>query len=162
MNPYAVKYSLGRAWVYSMLSVGLWTGYWFYVTRKLFDGETGRGRDDAVLHTLGLYVPVLNVFILYWLFRDLSELRSRVGLAELPVPAYVVGGIFLAPVLYSLALGKVNEFWDVRTQGLATEASMPTAEKVVIAVGASFWVLTVLWLVLFVLLVLLGGGVSSD
>ena len=41
MNPYAVKYSLGRAWVYSMLSVGLWTAYWFYVTRKLFDGETG-------------------------------------------------------------------------------------------------------------------------
>ena len=39
MNPYAVKYSLGRAWVYSMLSVGLWTAYWFYVNRKLFDGR---------------------------------------------------------------------------------------------------------------------------
>ena len=77
MNLYAVKYSLGRAWMYSMLSFGLWTAYWFYVTRRLFDGETGRGRDDAILHTLGLYVPVLNVFILYWLYRDLSELRRR-------------------------------------------------------------------------------------
>ena len=161
MNPYAVKYSLGRAWVYSMLSVGLWTAYWFYVNRKLFDGETARGRDDAVLHTLGLYVPVLNVFILYWLFRDLSELRRRVGLVELPVPAYVVGGVFLQPILYSIALGKVNEFWDVRTQGLATEAPMPGAEKAVIAVGASFWVLSVLWLILFGLLVLF-GGMSSD
>ena len=161
MNPYAVKYSIGRAWIYSMLSIGLWTAYWFYVTRKLFDGETGRGRDDAVLHTLGLYVPVLNIFILYWLYRDLSELRQRVGLTELPVPAYVVGGVFLAPVIYSIALGKVNEFWDVRTQGLATEASMPGAEKAVVAVGASFWVLCILWLVLFALLVVL-GGMSSD
>jgi hypothetical protein len=109
VNPYAVKYSLERAWVYSMLSIGLWTAYWFYVTRKLFDGETGRGRDDAVLHTLG----------------------------------------------------KVNEFWDVRTQGLATEAPMPGAEKAVVAVGASFWVLCVLWLLLFVLLVAL-GATSSD
>ena len=161
MNPYAVKYSLGRAWGYSMLSVGLWTGYWFYVTRRLFDGETGRGRDDAVLHTLGLYVPVLNVFILYWLFRDLSELRRRVGLPELPVPAYVVGGVFLQPILYSIALGKVNEYWDVRTQGLATEAPMPGAEKAVIAVGASFWLLCVLWLILFALLVAF-GSMSSD
>jgi len=161
VNPYAVKYSIGRAWIYSMLSIGLWTAYWFYVTRKLFDGETGRGRDDAVLHTLGLYVPVLNIFILYWLYRDLNELRQRVGLTELPVPAYVVGGVFLAPVIYSIALGKVNEFWDVRTQGLATEASMPGAEKAVVAVGASFWVLCILWLVLFALLVVL-GGMSSD
>ena len=67
MNLYAVKYSLGRAWGYSALSIGMWTGYWFYVTRKLFDGEIAAGRDDALLHTHGLYVPVLNVFILYWL-----------------------------------------------------------------------------------------------
>ena len=161
MNPYAVKYSLERAWIYSMLSIGLWTAYWFYVTRKLFDGETGRGRDDAVLHTLGLYVPVLNIFILYWLYRDLCELRQRMGLAELPVPAYVVGGAFLATVIYSIVFGKVNEFWDVRTRGLAAEAPMPGVEKAVVAVGASFWVLSVLWLVLFALLVAL-GAISSD
>ena len=57
MNPYAVKYSLGRAWVYSMLSVGLWTAYWFYVNRRLFDGETARGRDDAVLTRSGSTCP---------------------------------------------------------------------------------------------------------
>jgi hypothetical protein len=161
MNPYAVKYSLGRAWGFSLLSVGLWSGYWFYVTRRLFDGETGRGRNDALLHTLGLYVPVLNVFILYWLFRDLSELRQRVGLAALPVPAYVVGGVFLQPVVYSIALGQVNEFWDVRTQGHATEAPTPGVEKAVIAVGASFWLLCVLWLILFALLVAFSAGPSS-
>jgi hypothetical protein len=152
VNPYAVKYSLGRAWMYSLLSFGLGTGYWFYVTRKLFDGETGHGRDDALLHTLGVYVPVLNVFILYWLYRDLSELRRRVGLSELPVGAYVAGGVFLQPVLYSIALGNVNEFWDVRTQGLATEAPTSGGEKAVLAVGGSLWVLCVLWLLLLALL----------
>ena len=153
MNPYAVKYSL--------VSYGLWPGYWFYVNRKLFDGETGRGRNDAVLHTLGLFVPILNVFIIYWLYRDLDELRRRSGLQGLPVPGYVVGGVLAAPILYSIALGKVNEYWDVRTQGLATEAAMPAAEKAVLAVGAVLWLLMVLWLVLVALLLIFGGASSS-
>jgi hypothetical protein len=161
VNPYAVKYSLGRAWMYSLVSYGLWPGYWFYVSRKLLDGETGRGRDDALLHTLGVFVPVLNAFILYWLYRDLDELRRRSGLPGLPVGGYVVGGVLAAPILYSIALGKVNEYWDVRTQGLAAEAPTRAAEKAVLAVGAAFWLLMVLWLVLVVLLIIFGGVSTS-
>jgi hypothetical protein len=160
MNPYAVKYSLGRAWMYSLLSFAMWPGYWFYVNRRLLDGETGRGRDDALLHTLGLFVPVLNVFILYWLYRDLDELRRRSGLAELPVPVYVVAAVFAAPILYSIALGKVNEYWDVRTQGLAIEAPMTTAEKIVVALGIGLWALWVLVLFLGVLLIIFSSPSS--
>jgi hypothetical protein len=161
VNPYAVKYGLGRAWIYSLVSYGLWPGYWFYVNRRLLDGETGRGRDDAVLHTLGLFVPVLNIFILYWLYRDLDEVRRRGGLPGLPVAGYVVGGVLLAPVLYSIALGKANEYWDVRTQGLATESPTKGAEKAVLAVGGALWVLMILWLVLVLVLLTVGGASSS-
>ena len=160
MNPYAVKYSLGRAWMYSLLSFAMWPGYWFYVNRRLLDGETGRGRDDALLHTLGLFVPVLNVFVLYWLYRDIDEVRQRSGLAGLPVAGYVVGGVFAAPILYSIALGKVNEYWDVRTQGLAIEAPTTTAEKIVVALGVGMWVLWVLVLFLGVLLIIFSSSSS--
>ena len=161
MNPYAVKYRLGRAWGYSVLSFGAWPGYWLYMTRKLFDGEAGRGRDDAIFHTVGLFVPVLNVFVVYWLYRDLSELRRRAGLSDLPVTGYVVGAVFVQPILYSIALGKVNEFWDVRTQGLAVEAPTSRAEKVILGVGAGFWILSVLW-VIAVALLLVFSGLPSD
>lgn len=161
MNPYSVKYGLGRAWGYSVLSLGAWPFYWLYVNRRLLDGETARGRDDALLHTLGLLVPVLNGFILYWLYRDIDELRRRAGLVGLPVGAYVAGGILAAPILYSIALGRVNEFWDARTLGLATEARTTTAEKAVIAVGASMWVLTTLSVALLVVLLIVGGESSS-
>ena len=161
MNPYAVKYDLGRAWGYSLVSFGTWTFYWFYVTRRLLDGEVGRGRDDALLHTLGLLVPVLNVFVVYWLYRDLDEVRRRAGLTGLSVGGYVAGAIVAAPIVYSIALGKVNEFWDVRTQGLATEAPVTGGEKAIVAVGAALWILWVLSLVLLLVLLIVFGESSS-
>ena len=167
MNPYAVKYGLGRAWGYSALTVGAWLLFWFHRTRKLLDGELGQGRDDALLHSIGLLVPVWNIFVLYWLYRDLDELRRCHGLpeipgiedfageimhsAEIPVAAYVAGGALAPAIMYSVALGKVNEFWDVRTQGLATDASTTGGEKVLLAIGVVIWVLGSVWMVLIVL-----------
>ena len=154
MNPYGVKYSLGRAWGFSALSCGLWPAYWLHRARKLFDGELGHGRDDAVFHTVGMFVPVLNFFVVYWLYRDLDELRRRAGLAGIPATGYVVGAIFALPVIYSIALGKVNEFWDARTQGLATDAPVTGPEKAVLAVGAALWLLYVASIVLVLLFAL--------
>ena len=151
MNPYAVKYGLGRAWGFTLLSFGLWTAFWLHRTRKLFDGELGHGRDDAVFHTVGMFVPVLNVFVVYWLYRDLDALRVRAGLPGIEVTGYVIGAVFLAPVVYSLILGKFNEFWDVRTQGLATEAAVTTPEKVLMAGGVGLWLLNLVWFLLIIL-----------
>jgi len=157
LNPYAVKYSLGRAFGFSALSFGLWTFYWFHRNRTLLDGETGRGRDDATLHTLGLLVPVLNAFIVYWLWRDLDELRRRYGLAEFPVVPFVIGAVFLPWIFYALVLPKVNEFWDVRTAGMAVDAEVSTVEKVLLGVGGALWLLWLLVVVLAVVLAIVGG-----
>jgi hypothetical protein len=157
---YAVKRGLGRCWGFGVLSFGAWTYYWFYVHRKLLDGELGGARDDAVLHTLGLFVPVLNFFILYWLWRDLNLLRQSVGLPEFPVVPYVIGSIFLAPVFYSLVVGKLNEYWDTRLGGLAGDAPVTTAEKVIIGIGVGLWVLWFLTILLTILIVILAESSS--
>jgi hypothetical protein len=151
VNPYAVKYGYPRACGFGVLSLGLWAAYWLHRNRKLFDGELGRGRDDALFHAIGHFVPILNVFVDYWLYRDLDELRRRVGLRGIPVAAYVVGAIFAFPVVYLIALAQVNEFWDVRTGGAAVEAPVTRGEKAVLAAGAAWWLLTIAWLILVVL-----------
>jgi hypothetical protein len=157
LNPYAVKYGLGRAWGFSVLSFGGWTGYWLYRQRKLFDGELAQGRDDAVFHSVGLFVPVLNVFVIYWLYRDLDELRRRAGLSGIPLALYVIGAVFLAPVIYSVALAQVNELWDVRTQGHAVDAPVTTVEKVLIGIGIGLWAL---YLLVIVVLIAVAIGTS--
>jgi hypothetical protein len=158
LNPYAVKYGLGRAWGFSVLSFGAWTGYWLYRQRKLFDGELGQGRDDAVFHTIGLFVPILNVFVVYWFYRDFDELRGRAGLSGIPVAVYVILAVFAAPIMYSIALGQVNELWDTRTQGHAVDAPVTTVEKVLIGIGIGIWAL---YLLVIVLLIAFAVGTSS-
>ena len=157
---YAVKRGLGRVWGFTVLSFGGYTYFWFFLNRRLLDGEMGGGRDDAVLHTVGLIVPVLNFFIAYWLWRDLNLLRTRIGLPEFPVALYVVGSIFVAPVFYSLVLLKLNEYWDVRTQGIAAESPVTTVEKVVVGVGIGLWVLWLLAIVLGIALAIVGQSSS--
>ncbi len=162
MESWAVKRPGGRCWGFSLASFGLWNYFWFFTYRRLLDGELGDGRDDAVLHTLGLLVPVLNFFVVYWLWRDLNLLRRNVGLAPFPDVAYVAGSIFLAPVFFTLANTHLNEYWDARSRGHATDAPATTIEKVVIAVGALFWLLLVLLIALTILLAVLFASESSS
>jgi len=157
-NPYAVKYPGGRVWLFSIFSFGLYTFYWFYRNRRLLDGEYG-DRDDAVLHTCGLLVPVLGYFITYWLWRDLNELRLRQGLPEFSVAGYLVGTILgLGPIFYSLALGQTNEYWDARTAGHAVDAPVTTEEKVIVGIGAAFFALFMLFFIVAILIAVLAGN----
>jgi hypothetical protein len=155
---YAVKRPLGRVWAYSVLSFGLYGYAWFHIQRRLLDGELGLQRDDATLHTLGLLVPILNFFIIFWLWRDLNALRERFGLPEFPAVAYLVGSIFVAPVFFSLVVNRLNEYWDVRTHGLATEADLSGFEKAAVVIGACFLALWVLALTVGIVALVLSGS----
>ena len=156
----AVKRSLGRTWVFFLISGGLYAYFWFYVNRQQLDLELADGRDDALLHTAMLSIPGLNVAIVHWLWRDLNELRARVGLPRFPEIAYLIGSILLAPLFYSLVLGRLNEYWDVSTGGRAVDAPVTTVEKVVLLVGAAF-LLVVLALVVLIVLVIVGTSLAS-
>jgi hypothetical protein len=154
VEAWRVKRSMGRCWGFSALSFGIYAPYWLYVTRTLLDRELQHGRDDAALHTVGYFVPILNYFIVYWLWRDLDRLRQSIGLPPFEVGLFVgltvIGG---APITYSLVLNKLNEYWDHRSLGWASDAPVTSGEKVVVAAGAAFWLLFVLIFVLvFVLL----------
>jgi hypothetical protein len=156
---YPIKRPLGRVFGLSILSFGLYGFYWFYATRKQLNQELGK-TEDAGLYTAGLVVPILNYFIIYWLWRDLNELRVRGGLAPFNAVAYILLAIFVpfaVIVVYALVANRLNEYWDVRTAGQATDAPVTTAEKVIVAVGALFW----LFLALIVVIILIVAASSG-
>jgi hypothetical protein len=149
----AIKRGVGRVIGFSILSVGIYTYYWFYVTRKQVNGELG-STDDAGLYTAGLLVPILNVIITYWLWRDIAMLRQRAGLPDFNVVLWVVLSMFVpgaALVIYPMVVNRLNEYWDVRTGGAAVTAPVTTGEKVVVGLGIAFWALIVLLVVVVII-----------
>jgi hypothetical protein len=142
----AIKRGLGRVIGFSILSFGIYTYYWFYVTRKQINGEIG-STDDAGLYTAGLLVPVLNIIITYWLWRDISLLRERVGLPGFNAVLWIVLANFVpfaALIVYPMVVNRLNEYWDVRTGGAAVTAPVASGEKIVLGVGAAIWALFLL------------------
>jgi hypothetical protein len=126
----AVKRSVLRAALASAASFGIYTFFWFYQYRRRISAELGR-QDDAGLHTAGLLVPFLNYYITYLLWRDIGDARLRIGLTDVPALPYVIASIFAGPIVYCIVGSDLNEYWDRRTGGAATDAPWTTGEKLI-------------------------------
>lgn len=139
----AVKRPLGRTILFTTISMGFYQFFWFYKNRPLVTAEVG-GKDDAALQTAGLAVPILQYFIIYWLWRDIDLMRRRLGLPEVPALLYALLSAFVPfaqIVCYILVAEKLNEYWDWRTQGQATTAPTTGGEIAVVVAGAAFFLL---------------------
>ena len=143
----AIKRSFWRCALASLASFGVYGFWWFYQYRRRISAELAKS-DDAGLHTAGLLVPFLNLYLIYLLWKDISDVRVRIGLSEVPAVAYLIGAIFIAPVFYGIVNAQLNEYWDHRTGGQATDAPWTTGEKlatfVPLALFGSFLALVVL------------------
>jgi hypothetical protein len=143
----AIKRSVVRCAVALILSFGVYSFYWFFQYRKRMNAELGKN-DDAGLHTAGMLVPFLNWYLIYLLWKDISDARVRIGLSEIPVIPYVIGAIFIAPVFYGLVNAGLNEYWDRRTSGQAVDAPWTGGEKLAVIVPlvlfGGLWLLAIL------------------
>ena len=143
----AIKRSFVRCAVALILSFGVYSFYWFFQYRKRMNAELGKN-DDAGLHTAGMLVPFLNWYLIYLLWKDISDARVRIGLSEIPVIPYVIGAIFIAPVFYGLVNANLNEYWDRRTGGQAVDAPWTGGEKLAVIVPlvlfGGLWLLAIL------------------
>lgn len=157
---YPVKLPLGRVIGLSALSFGIYGFWWLHTVRRQLDQQVGAGRDDATMHTLGLFVPVLNWFVVYWLWRDLNALRVRVGLPEFPLVGYLIGSILgLSFVFFPLVSNELEQYWDASTGGRAVDAPLTGGEKIIAGVGVALWALFLLAMVaLIVALILVGSA----
>lgn len=151
---YALKRPIGRQILLFILSFGLWGFYWFYDTRKKLDAELGKP-DDAAVKTACMLIPIYNLVLIYQLWEDLNQLRTRsFGLPEynsavlLIVAVLVPFGVFYS---YPKVATELNQYWDVRTQGRATEAPVTSIEKILAGIGAAILALYVLVIVIVII-----------
>jgi hypothetical protein len=144
---WAVKRSVVR--VVLLLFGGTYIFYWFYKTRPKVTAELGT-HDNVTGQTWGLLVPILNWFIIYWLLRDIAEVRRRMGMPnDLDAVVMLVIWIFVSPAGIGLSQNQLNEYWDRRSNGYATDAPLTFAEVIA---GVALWIFFILLTVIIVII----------
>jgi hypothetical protein len=144
---WAVKRSVVR--VVLLLFGGTYIFYWFYKTRPKVTAELGT-HDNVTGQTWGLLVPILNWFIIYWLLRDIAEVRRRMGMPnDLDAVVMLVIWIFVSPAGIGLSQNQLNEYWDRRSNGYATDAPLTFAE---VLAAVALWIFFILLAVIIVII----------
>lgn len=94
--------SLGKQVLFAVLTLGLYTIYWYYITLKQLNEGTD-AEYNPVLRFVGLFVPILNIVILWWLAQDAEAVVEQDGvlifLAEIVFP----------PVVWYLVQSGIND-----------------------------------------------------
>lgn len=167
----AIKISILRAIGFGILSpfYGL---YWFYHTRGVVTREVG-GSDQVGLQTVGLIVPILNIFIYYWLLRDIDKANRAAGGQGFPVsPLWLIlGPVILAfipfvnllagiagLVVAILVLIRMNEIY---TKKGAADKPITGGEIAVVVGGILFWILYFVMLASLIAAIGGAGGGST-
>jgi hypothetical protein len=142
-NDLAVKRSVLRVIGLNFITNGIYHFYWFYVTRQRLTSLVN-GKDQVGLQTVGLIVPILNAFILYWLYRDINKARAAQKLDQFPAGLYVwlpyalgVGAfVFGFGALMSLLFGVTSGFGSDASTGALAGAGISFVIFILLALAA--------------------------
>ena len=158
------KYSYAQpVWHYVLLSLftfSLYDLYWFYRTwRQLRDAENWDISPGWRL--VGLSIPILNLFLLYGLFKRISNtvqvessgvfispgwiLLGWLGfnaLAYLPEPYFLLS--FLSIWLIGNIQNTLNKHWSKSQPTLAIQTKLSVGQIVILLLGGIVWALYII------------------
>ena len=138
---FATKRSVGKCILLLIVSGGLWGLAWVYHTAREV-AQQGLGKDaNPVLRAVGMLIPIVNLFILYFSWHDIENFCKKVGSRDFPLVLYFILTIFIpfaAIFTYISVQGKMNDAFDTASGGQATDAPMETIDWVTVAIGLVF------------------------
>lgn len=94
--------SLLKQVLFTVLTLGLYIVYWYYITFTQLEAGTD-AEYSPVLRFIGLFVPIVNIVIIWWFAQDCEAVVEQDGLliflAELVFP----------PIVWYLVQSGINE-----------------------------------------------------
>lgn len=101
-----IKRSVLRVLGLMIITSGLYLFYWFFVTKNQLKRES-KNDQHVGWQTVGLIVPILNAFVLYWFYRDINRVRDTEKLSLFPAVWYVVVPYVLVTLALVIGIGAV-------------------------------------------------------
>lgn len=163
-NEYSNKFPIKKLIILSILTLGIYNYYWFYRNWKYIKEETKKD-ISPILRTIGLLIPIYNIWLVYDQFRAIIQLAnkkkiktkyfpitltltfiffsywgalSRIGGSpqEYPIKILLFFPLILLPLI---CIQKYfNLYWD-KTQKLPIRTDFSGGEVILIIVGIILW-----------------------
>lgn len=135
--------SVGSCFGWLLLSFGLWGFAWIY--NNLTEIGTAMRKDtNATLKTVLFLIPIVNLFVLYFVWKDVEEFVEGTGEQGFSVILYTLLTIFIpfaAIFTYVSVQNKLNAAWMRATSGAAQKAELGTFGLVTVIIGVLFWIM---------------------
>lgn len=149
----------------SILTFGFYEIYWFY--RNWEHIKIHKNLDISPdWRTVGLFVPIYNIVLIYRQFRDIRNLAIETGCKTYSSPgwitfgyiylstvtgyAYLEGDLILPLVTSLLAVWllvviqrTLNDYWEKEQPRLEMRTKFSNGEIVLLVIGGIFWILSI-------------------
>jgi len=115
-----LKLDIKKGWLrvllLSIFSLGFYQIYWYYTTSKLVKHFLKEDYSPG-WRTVGLFVPILSWFMIYYLIDDISRLQEEADIESLISPGWMlVLAIFTKGSIYpAVTQNEFDQYLDIKT-----------------------------------------------
>ncbi len=157
---YSNAIPLGQLLLLYITTLGLYFFYWFYQTNKLLYG-CDKTDNRPLFRTLGLLVPILNIYLVWKLLTDIQKTTQQAGVKNFKYPGlltlfFIIGsslyrlpGLFsfsgfvsVIPVLF--AQQTLNVYWRKEQPHLVEKTRLSWQERCICLLGLLILVIAVI------------------
>lgn len=118
-----------RVFLFSVFSLGFYQIYWYYITSKLVK-DLSKEDYSPGWRTVGLFVPILCWFMIYYLVDDISRLQEGADVESLISPGWMlVLAIFTKDFIYpAITQNELDQYLDAKTGNRASVSRISIVE----------------------------------
>ena len=133
-----LKLNIKKGWLrvllLSIFSFGFYQIYWYYITSKLVKDFLEEDYSPG-LRTLGLFVPILSWFMIYYLVDDISQLQEEADIESPISPGWMlILAVFTRGYIYpAISQNEFNQYLDIKTGNRASVSKISVIEILFIA-----------------------------
>ncbi|MFP9060000.1 hypothetical protein ACLI4R_05645 [Natrialbaceae archaeon A-chndr2] len=102
-NPGAFSHrSLGKQVLFTVITLGLYPVYWYYITLVQFSEGTD-AEYSPVLRFIGFFIPFVNLVIMWWFAQDAEAVVEQDGLL------IFLAALVFPPIVWYLVQSGIND-----------------------------------------------------
>lgn len=151
---------ISRLVILTVLTFGLYEIYWFYRNWKHLK-DYHKLDINPVLRTIGLFVPVLGLVLIYDQLKDIKYYSQAAGIEEsfspgmillliiifnifssLPKPYWMLSFLSVLPLIVVQRV--LNSYWEKEQYGMPVRSKFSGGEKAILIIGVILFILGLL------------------